>query len=202
VLDQLSRQPVLWNGLRWLAEAGYHGERAAIARELTPFRDVGRRRFLDFGCGTGAFAGCFPAAHYVGVDISTIYLSYARRAHAGAFAASSGDAIGLRDASFDAGVVVGVIHHFDDALAHATFAELRRVLKPTATLLLMEDIPPPDRWNLPGHALHWVDRGGHIRDQAAYRRLFAGCFTVARSYPIRSGICDYQAYVLHPAPTT
>lgn len=198
VLDQIAQQPQLWNALRWLAEAGYRGERAVIARELQPWHDRGQRQFLDFGCGTGAFADCFPPECYLGVDISTIYLAHARRTRRGQFAASSGAGIGLRSQSFDAALVVGVIHHLDDALARITVAELRRVLKPDATLLVMEDIPPPDIWNLPGHALHWIDRGAHIRGAADYHALFEPEFAVLRTYPIRSGICDYGVYVLRP----
>lgn len=198
MLDRIARQPELWNALRWVAEAGYRGERAAIDRELEPWRDRGRRRFLDFGCGTGAFADCFPPECYVGVDISTVYLAHARKARPGLFAAASGDGIALRSQRFDAALVVGVIHHLGDELARATVAELRRVLRPEATLLVMEDIPPPGIWNLPGHAMHWIDRGGHIRDDAAYRALFSPHFAVTRSYPIRSGICDYGVYVLAP----
>lgn len=198
MLDQISRQPALWNALRWLAEAGYRGEHAAISRELAPWKQPDQRRFLDFGCGTGAHAHCFPADAYVGVDLSTVYLAYARRTLGRAFLASNGDGIGLRADSFDAGLVIGVIHHLDDGLARATFKELRRVLRGGSTLLVMEDIPPPGLWNLPGHALHWLDRGGYIRDDAAYRALFRDYFEVLRSYPLRSGICDYQAYVLEP----
>jgi SAM-dependent methyltransferase len=184
--------------LRWVAEGGYGGERAAIERELDPWRDVGRRRFLDFGCGTGAHAHYFPPQHYVGVDISTIYLAHAARTRQGVYAAVSGDAIALRDASFDAGLIVGVLHHLDDALVRATMAELRRVLRPHATLLVMEDIPPPSLWNLPGHVMHWLDRGGYIRRESDYVALFGPHFAVRRSYTTRSGICDYGVYVLKP----
>jgi hypothetical protein len=59
----------------------------------------------------------------------------------------------------------------------------------------MEDIPPPDPWNIAGHAMHWLDRGGNIRSDADYRALFGG-FGVERSYQMRSGICDYGVYVL------
>lgn len=199
MLDQIAGQPELWNMLRWLVEAGYHGERAVIARELQPWHNHGQRQFLDFGCGTGAFADCFPPECYVGVDISTVYLAHARKTRRGLFAAVSGASISLRSQHFDAALVVGVIHHLDDDLARATIAELRRVLRPEATLLVMEDIPPPGLWNLPGHALHWIDRGGYIRDAAAYQALFRPYFDVIRSYPIRSGICDYGVYVLKPA---
>ena len=198
-LDHLSENPQAWNVLRRVVEYGFRGEKEVIARELEPWRDLGRREFLDFGCGTGEFAPCFPAAHYTGVDLAARYIRFAGRAYAGRFAVMSGESLGLAGASFDAALVLGVFHHIPDEPARAAAAELRRVLKPRATLLVMEDIPPPDPWNIAGHAMHWLDRGGFIRSDADYRALLTPYFAVCRAYEIRSGICDYAVYVLERA---
>jgi SAM-dependent methyltransferase len=196
VLDKVSETPQAWNILRRVVENGFRGEKAVIVRELTPWRDAGRREFLDFGCGTGEFAPCFPPAHYTGVDLAAHYIRHAGRHHAGRFAVTSGAAIGLADGRFDAALVLGVFHHMPDDLVRATAVELHRVLKPGATLLVMEDTPPPDIWNVAGHAMHWLDRGGFIRTDAEYRAILAPLFMVVRNYPMRSGICDYEVYVL------
>jgi len=198
-LDHLSENPQAWNVLRRVVEYGFRGEKEVIARELEPWRDLGRREFLDFGCGTGEFAPCFPAAHYTGVDLAARYIRFAGRTYAGRFAVMSGEALGLAGASFDAALVLGVFHHMPDEPARAAAAELRRVLKPRATLLVMEDIPPPDPWNIAGHAMHWLDRGGFIRSDADYRALLMPHFAVRRAYEMRSGICDYAVYVLERA---
>lgn len=198
-LDRLSEHPQVWNVLRRVVEDGFRGEKEVIDRELAPWRDVGQRAFLDFGCGTGEFAPCFPARHYTGVDLAQQYIRFAARAYGGCFAVMSGADLGLADQSFDAGLVLGVFHHMPDDLAHAAVAELHRVLKPRATLLVMEDIPPPDRRNVAGRAMHWLDRGGFIRDDSAYRALLAPYFVVRRDYHMRSGICDYAVYVLERA---
>jgi len=89
-----------------------------------------------------------------------------------------------------------VIHHLPDAIVRGGVQELHRVLKPDATLLVIEDVPPPTIWNLPGHVMHWLDRGDHIRTDQDYRALFAPYFAVRRAYHMRSGICDYGVYVL------
>ena len=195
VLDRLSRTPRLWNMLRWIVEAGFHGEHQVIARELEPFRDS-QRRFLDFGCGTGEFAADFPAARYLGMDLTRAYVQYAGAMRSGSYSVMDGSALAIEDASFDAALVLGVFHHLSDALVRASIGELHRVLKPGATLLVMEDVPPPTIWNLPGHVMHWLDRGDHIRSDADYRALLGAGFSIVRSYPTRSGICDYQVYVL------
>jgi SAM-dependent methyltransferase len=195
-LDRVSQNPQAWNVLRRIVEDGFRGEKAVIARELEPWRDTGQREFLDFGCGTGEFAPCFPPQHYTGVDLAAYYVQFAGRSYAGRFAVTSGAAIGLAGQCFDAALVVGVFHHMPDALVRTTVAELHRVLRPRATLLVMEDIPPPDWRNLPGHMMHWLDRGGFIRTDAEYRQLLGPHFAMRRNYPIRSGICDYEVYVL------
>lgn len=195
-LDRLSETPHAWNVLRRIVEDDFRGEKEVIARELTPWQDIGRRMFLDFGCGTGEFAPCFPAEHYTGVDLASEYIRFASRTYQGRFAVMSGGAIGLASGSFDAALVLGVFHHMHDELVRTTAAELCRVLRPGATLLVMEDIPPPDPWNLAGHVMHWLDRGGFIRSDADYRNLLAPHFAVRRDYTMRSGICDYIVYVL------
>lgn len=195
ILDRVSQTPQLWNVLRWIVEAGFRGEHAVIARELDPFRGADRR-FLDFGCGTGQFAADFPADRYVGIDLARAYVEHAGAARPGAFSVMDGGALGLADQSFDAALVLGVIHHLPDDIVRASVAELHRVLKPGATLLVIEDVPPPTIWNVPGHLMHWLDRGDHIRADDDYRALFAPQFDVRRAYHMRSGICDYGVYVL------
>lgn len=200
VLDRVSRTPRLWNVLRWIVEAGFHGEHQVIARELQPFRDQ-QRRFLDFGCGTGEFAADFPAERYLGMDLTRAYVQYAGAMRSGSYGVMDGSALALQPTSFDAALVLGVFHHLGDDLVRASISELQRVLKPGGTLLVMEDIPPPTIWNLPGHMMHWLDRGDHIRSDADYRALFTPHFNVARSYTMRSGVCDYGVYVLKRAET-
>jgi SAM-dependent methyltransferase len=195
-LDRLSENPQAWNILRRAVENGFRGEKDVIARELAPWCDAGQREFLDFGCGTGEFAPCFPPEHYTGVDLAPHYLRFAGRNYAGSFAVTSGAAIGLASGRFDAALVLGVFHHMPDALVRATVAELHRVMKPGATLLVMEDIPPPDAWNVAGRIMHWLDRGGFIRTATEYRALLEPLFAAQRTYTIRSGICDYEVYVL------
>ncbi|RRR74524.1 MAG: class I SAM-dependent methyltransferase [Candidatus Viridilinea halotolerans] len=199
LLDRVSAAPRLWNGLRWLVEAGYGGERLAIARELRPWAGD-QRRFLDLGCGTGEFAPDFPPERYVGVDPAAGYVRFAGQHRPGSYLVSLGQQLPLRDASFDAALICGVLHHLDDGLAKSLMRELARVLHPAATVLVMEDIPPPAGTNPAGHLMHQLDRGGYIRTDADYLGLFGGWFQVNHHYHMRSGICDYAVYVLSRLP--
>ncbi|GAC1385501.1 MAG: class I SAM-dependent methyltransferase [Herpetosiphon sp.] len=199
MLDGLAATPTIWNALRWIAEGGYGNHYRAIREILQPFDDT-VRRFLDFGCGTGNFAGAFPAERYVGLDPARGYISFAARSRRGAFGVMDGSAVGLQDSSFDGALVDGVFHHLPDDLVRQCAAELRRVLRPQSTLLVLEDVPPPTIWNVPGHLMHRLDRGDNIRSDAEYRSLWEAWFTVRQEYYMRSGICDYRVYVLEPIP--
>jgi SAM-dependent methyltransferase len=200
LLDRLSEMPRLWMLLRWLVEDGFRGEKDVIARELRPWEGVGQRQFLDFGCGTGAFASSFPAGSYTGFDPARYYIGYAGRARARRFAVMVGEALGLQAALFDATLVLGVFHHLPTEQGRAAAAELFRVMKPGARLLVIEDIEPA-WWNLPGHLMHWIDRGKFIRSDADYQALFRPYFELLHTYQMRSGICDYGVYVLERAAT-
>lgn len=196
LLSRVAAQSALWALLRRIVENNYVGERKTIAEELTPWLEAGERRFLDFGCGTGEFARSFPRRNYIGVDLSRGYIRYAATQSPMPFAVMDGRNLALRDASFDAVLIVGVIHHLDDEATRTTLAELHRVLKPDGVMLVLEDIPPPSPWNVLGHVMHWLDRGDSIRSDLDYQRLFAPLFSIDRSWTIRSGICDYGVYRL------
>ncbi len=201
LLDRLAAQPAIWSWLRRFVEDGFVAEIEVIARELDPQRDPGQRRFIDFGCGTGDFAGSFPPASYTGFDLARHYVAHAGRVRQGSFAVMSGDRLGFTPASFDGGLVLGVFHHLPDTIVRASTAELHRVLRPGARLLVMEDIPSPRFWNVLGHLMHWLDRGDHIRSDDDYRALFAPQFVIERSYTVKSGICDLAVYVMTRADT-
>jgi SAM-dependent methyltransferase len=196
LLDSMARQPLIWNAFRSIAEAGFRADYDVIERELNPLGGDTSRRFLDFGCGTGQFASCFPVDRYAGFDIAKHYVHYANRRHPHQFSVMSGDALGYADSTFDAALIMGVFHHFDDALVEASVRELHRVLRPHSTVLLIEDIPAQNRWNLLGRAMHWLDRGDNIRSVAHYSRLLEPHFRIERSHQMLSGICDLAVYVL------
>jgi len=196
LLDTVARQPVIWNTFRAIAEFGFHADYALIEQELQPFAGDQRRRFLDFGCGTGQFARCFPKDRYIGFDIAPHYVRYARHRHQRDVCVMDGAAVGFSDGSFDAALIMGVFHHLDDATVSASVKELYRVLRPQSTVLMVEDIPAQNRWNLLGRAMHWLDRGDNIRSVAHYQRLLEPYFTIKRSKTILSGICDLGVYVL------
>ncbi|TAK67472.1 MAG: class I SAM-dependent methyltransferase [Dehalococcoidia bacterium] len=118
---------------------------AAWRTTLEPYLAPGLVRVADVGAGTGVFAWAF--AHWFDADVVAIEPSSgmlreaaARRRHpAIAYASGRAEQLPLRDASCHAAWLSTVIHHIDDLRACA--AELRRVLRPSAPVLIRSAFP-------------------------------------------------------------
>lgn len=97
-------------------------------------------RVLELGCGTGTFTRQWAAtgATLLAVDLSHELLRLATaQAPSGAagWAVMDIEALGLREAVFDAVVGVSVLHHVD---LPRTLAEVRRVLRPGGRIAFSE----------------------------------------------------------------
>jgi len=118
---------------------------AAWRETLSPYLSQGGVRVADVGAGTGVFALAFATwfdAAVVGIDPSASMLREAmahRRHPAIDYLAGRAEQMPLRDASCGAAWLSTVIHHVDDLRACA--AELRRVLRPSAPVLIRSAFP-------------------------------------------------------------
>lgn len=109
----------------------------AQGRPLASFSDA-----LDFGCGCGRvlrwLAPGAPASRYVGTDIDPEAIAWCR-AQLPIASFSVNDSLpplGFPDASFDLVYSISVFTHLDEDTQRAWLAELRRVAKPGALVLL------------------------------------------------------------------
>src|SRR5205085_7730767 len=107
-------------------------------------------------------------------------------------------ALSWPDVTFDHLLVTGVLHHLSDAEARRILAEMRRVLRSGGRALVMEDTAVGFKLNLLGALVHLADEGSFIRRSDQYAALFTRHFQVRRHYQIRSGVCDYEVFVLEP----
>ena len=121
---------------RHLDRDGLAGWRDAVARHLRPRAGL---RLLDLGSGTGAWAGAFT--DWYGVDVVAVEPSEAMRARSSYRPVLGGDAraMPVADCHLDGAWLSTVIHHVPDLPAAA--AELRRVLRPGAPLLIRSVFP-------------------------------------------------------------
>ena len=103
------------------------------------------QRVLDIGCGPGFYVSDLvdrvgKAGVVVGVDVSADMLNLAKRrceGHANvAFHEASATALPVDDSSFDAALSVQVLEYVTDV--NAALAEMRRVLRPGARVVLWD----------------------------------------------------------------
>jgi SAM-dependent methyltransferase len=183
--------PWAFDALRYILEGGHRAHRQLI-------RDFVKRcpgRVLDCGSGTGIYAPEFASENYVGIDLAPEYVARARAAYSGYdFRVMDAARMDFPDESFDAAILSGVLHHLDGDMARRVLAELRRVLKPDGELLVWEDVPARNRWNLIGHVVHRLDVGTHIRESAGYRDLLLPYFHVEWISNFQSGFMDYGVF--------
>ena len=114
--------------------------------------DLAGTRVLDIGCGTGVHAAIL-AEHFgcrlAGIDASAGMLAEARAKLPGAdFRHGVAEELPFADGTFDAALMVLVVHHLDRPRA---FAEARRVLAPRGRLLITTTNPDafPRAWMAP-----------------------------------------------------
>lgn len=119
---------------------------------------------LDLGCGTGycqpRLQARFPAARYLGMDIATGMLEYARSRHPGAANWAAGDAEALPLAAASQALVYSSLAFQWCYRPELLFAELARVLRPGG-LCLFTSLGPATLQEL-RTAWAAVDAGQHV----------------------------------------
>ncbi|MEO5952577.1 MAG: class I SAM-dependent methyltransferase, partial [Chloroflexia bacterium] len=172
-----------------------HAEKIRIAKKRKP-------RILDLGCGTGELAAVFlkKGYTYVGIDIEAERIQYAAKTFKkGKFHVMDASKIAYPTGHFDQILVTGVLHHLSDEDVRGIVREMKRILRPDGRALVMEDIALGRSLNLLGALVHLADEGAHIRRPDEYTPLYEPELDLKASYPVRCGVCDYQAYILEPA---
>jgi ubiquinone/menaquinone biosynthesis C-methylase UbiE len=142
-------------------EVLFGGGAAAMRRQaLVPLRAAlleqeggpGAARLLDLACGTGAFLRevkrNYPRLAVSGLDLSAPYLEVARRRLAAwsrvELVEGAAEAIPAADASFDIVTALYLLHELPGHIRRAVAGEIRRVLKPGGTLILVDSLQTGD----------------------------------------------------------
>ena len=146
-------------------EVLFGGGAAPMRRQaLVPLRQALRRhawqpgggpaaaRLLDIGCGTGAFLRevkrNYPRLAVTGIDLSAPYLALARRRLADwsrvGLVEAAAEAMPFAAGQFDIVTSIYLFHELPPQVRRDVAAEIRRVLKPGGTLILVDSLQTGD----------------------------------------------------------
>lgn len=167
------------------------GQRVVAGNKWEQRRNLRRRldalalppgsKALDFGCGTGLFAGTFAAAGltYHGYDIDPGVVSYAKLTHPGRVFVSSRDEVARRG-PFDVVVANCCFHHIaDDALAEE-LEWVKSLLVDRGTFLLIDVLYHPEDRSVLRRVFRLLERGAFLRRAEGYVAIVARHFAVRR----------------------
>ena len=109
-------------------------------------------RLLDLACGTGRFLcevkANYPRLHVTGLDLSPHYLAVARRELAPwsrtRLVEGAAEAMPFADAEFGVVTCIYLFHELPPRIRRAVIGEIRRVLKPGGTAILVDSLQTGD----------------------------------------------------------
>lgn len=161
----------------------------AVAK-LAPFfahNNIARaRRVLDVGCGPGTNTALFAHAEYLGVDINSKYIAYARRKYKREFAVADVSSYDQSPADgYDLVLVNSFLHHLDTLDCSKILQRLATWLSADGYIHLLELVLPEDRST--SQFLARADRGKFVRPIGEWRKLFEDHLEIAvfEPYPMR-----------------
>lgn len=153
-------------------------------------------RVLDIGSGTGIISPLFSNCDYVGIDMDKKLVDFSMRKYPFSFRVMDAQKLDFSENSFDAVLILGVIHHLNNEQSEKVLNGVKRVLKKRGTALIVEAIPPLDKFNYPGRILRSLDEGHNIRKLEEYESIFRKFFKINKIYKKRGGLLDYGVFVL------
>lgn len=194
IIDFFLDNPGLFFRFRRLVVNDFACEKEIILAESAPNK---AKYVLDFGCGVGQYSTLFNPRFYVGVDIESKYIDYARRNFKGEFfLIRKGEPLALRQGTFDLILAIDIFHHLTNEDSHALLEEFKRVLKRSGKVIVVDIFPRKLQPKLLARLLVVLDRGRFARGKDEFVRLFSELFSIAKYYTTESGPYIRQVFVL------
>jgi cyclopropane fatty-acyl-phospholipid synthase-like methyltransferase len=156
-------------------------QRRSLHRRLKALALPPGSKALDFGCGTGLFAGTFAQSGltYHGYDIDGRMVSYARRTHSGQVFVSTRDEI-VRHGPFDLVVANCCFHHIPDDVLAEELEWVKSILADGGTFLLIDLVADPQDRSVLRRAFRRLERGLFLRRVEEYVAIVARHLVVRR----------------------
>ncbi|MFH0956334.1 MAG: class I SAM-dependent methyltransferase, partial [Candidatus Aenigmatarchaeota archaeon] len=150
------------------------------------------------GCGTGYFSGMFGKKDYVGIDVDGPAIAYARKRHTGYTFLQYEKRCPFPDCTFDNILINAVFHHIPDRMMGHVLADVLRVAKPEAKVLVMDTVPVTDQRSWWGRFLFSRDQGRDAKGVAKMTRMLKTRFSIRHRAVSRTGPYVLQIYHLTP----
>lgn len=144
----------------------------------TYIRPMSGDRVLDLGCGTADILGFLPDVEYHGYDISSQYISSAKKKYGnrGAFHQEIfTEEMAAQKEKFNVSLAMGVLHHLDDETAHSLLRTAHASLH-RGGRFVSHDPVFVDGQNPIARFLISKDRGQNVRTQSEYVNLVKDVF--------------------------
>jgi len=134
--------------------------------------NLAHKTVLDFGCGVGSSSCLFTPANYLGVDIDSSRIAYAKRIHPNYnFKVIKENLLPIASNSLDYIMIIAVLHHIASDKIQPCLQEFQRILKPYGKIIVTEPcIFENSRFN--NWFMRSLDNGKYIRTEKSYLNLF------------------------------
>jgi SAM-dependent methyltransferase len=178
-MKELLRFPAVYQTFQNVG--GFFSARVKSIAEYLPLK--AGDRVIDIGCGPGYIVEHLPRGiKYTGFDIDQSYIDHARKKFSdrGTFECRLFDeAVAKEFAGADYVTMNCVMHHIADDNLKRLLRNIRTVLRPGATLFVLEPCYRPGqtafaKWMLDN------DRGDYIRNEEGYRAILSKIFEEVR----------------------
>lgn len=161
MINWILKNPTIWRFFRKTLDLffGLYRKRFAILRS---FGIAENTSVIDIACGTGEYSA-ITNGRYLGVDMSQQYIDRAQKLYGTEnkkFLCDDANTAAIKDASYEAAILIDATHHLPDDENRALFKTLNRVASKTIVIC---DPVAQEKGNLIGRFLIYLDRGNYVR---------------------------------------
>jgi 2-polyprenyl-3-methyl-5-hydroxy-6-metoxy-1,4-benzoquinol methylase len=152
---------------------------------------------LDIGCGTGEILESLPKVKYFGYDINPIYINDAKKKYKGLgnfFFKKFTNKELKKLPKFDHVLLLGILHHLNDAEVNALMLLLKKTLKKKGNIITLDSIFSKEQ-NPIAKLLIKMDRGENVRTKDGYLRLIENHFKKINSKVYHQKFIPYTWFV-------
>lgn len=151
-----------------------------------------KKKILDIGCGPGDQSKYF-INNYTGVDISSNYISRAKKKYPQHRFFRLDATIFKLNESFDNALSIGLYHHLCDSDTIKSIKNVLTHLNKNGHFYIVDAIYPEKPYkNILGFIIRKMDRGKYVRYLDNYIKLLINSdLKIISVTPMRSGLIDY-----------